>query len=290
MRHSLLKYKSINFNNIDTIDDDNDDDHDMNLNSHDDFANDDIESSASDHSILTSDKLTSATTNRDYDRRIKTTNNKYINKKKVISNNNKNKNKNNLNWLSSLCLQYDDYCINLYLFLYLLLLIIIIILLIIIYTSNQYDYHQLYHDLFIYQQHSSLSNYSSSSSSNSSNHCGDNRTATGIDNYHIISGDKNDSFYILVGKQQQQHLQQQQVSSSRSLYCYLSSSLLNQEGTGVSIPILMIEQLTTGLGKYNNSITYMTLLSSLSSSSLSSLYLHHHHPSSSSSSCLLVFS
>ena len=259
MRHSLLKYKSINLNNIDTIDDDNDDDHDMNLNSHDDFANDDIESSASDHSILTSDKLTSATTNRDYDRRIKTTNNKYINKKKVISNNNnKNKNKNNLNWLSSLCLQYDDYsnCINLYLFLYLLLLIIIIILMIIIYTSNQYDYHQLYHDLFIYQQHSSLSNYSSSSS----NHCGDNRTDTGINNYHIISGDKNDSFYILVGKQQ--HLQQQQVSSSRSLYCYLSSSLLTQEGTGVSIPILMIEQLTTGLGKYNNSITYMTSSSS----------------------------
>ena len=251
MKHSLLKYKSINLNNIDTIDDDNDDDNDdMNFNSndiisHDDFANDDIESSTSDHSILTSDKLTSVTINRDSNRRIKTANNKYINKKKVITNNN-NKNNNILNWLSSLCLQYDDYsnCINLYLFLYLLLLIIIIILMITIYTSNQYDYHQLYHDLSIYQQHSSLSNYS-----NSSIHCGDNRAATGIDNYHIISGDKNDSFYILVDKQQQQQQQQQQVSSSRSLYCYLSSSLLNQEGTEVSIPILMIEQLTTGLGK-----------------------------------------
>jgi hypothetical protein len=273
MRHSLLKYKSINLNNIDTIDDDYDNDDDMNQNnkenkndnnnvgddndistyiiSNHDFAYDDIESSTSDRFILTSNKLTSAKTNGNSNRRIQSTNNKYINKKKVISSNNNNK----LNWLSNLCLQYNGYfnCINLYLLLYLLLFIIIIILIIIIYSSNQYNYHQIYHDLSIYQQHSSHNN-----TSNCNNvQCGDNRISTGIDKYSIISGDKNDMFYILVDKQQQQHQQhqqqqQQQVSSSRSLYCYLSSSLFNQEEEGigiVSMPILMVEQLTTGLGK-----------------------------------------
>lgn len=254
MRNSLLKYKSINLNNIDTVDDYDEDNMNLNINSvnnenvdydndisnniiHDDLGNDDIESSTSVHSILRKDiQLTS-----DSNRRINTThNNKYINKKKIINNNiitNKKQ-----HWLSTICHLNDNYpnYINLYLLLYLLLLIIIIILIIIIYTSNQYNYHQLNHDLSIYQ-------HSRSNNSNSSNHCGDIRsstitTAIGIDNYLILSGSKNDPFYILVDKQQQQ-----QVSSGRSLYCYLSSSLLNQEGTGASI--LMIEQLTTGLGK-----------------------------------------